>query len=570
MPQGWPHGSRRARPPPAPPTRTSASSSARSSPRWRPASDAFGRERYARWSRWFLGADVDLDETYAWGLAELERVIAEQDAVAAQIAGPGASLADAIAVLDADPAASWRTPTPCGRGCRRPPTPRSRRSTACTSTSRSPVLTLECRIAPTQSGAIYYTQPSDDFSRPGRMWWSVPKDVTSHTTWREKTTVYHEGVPGHHLQIAQTVFDRDAAQQLATAGLLGERARRGMGTVRRAPDGGPRLPRRRRATGSGCSTASACARPASSSTSASTSSCPAPSAGAAAPGTRTRPGSSSGPTWRCPRARCASSGCATSAGPVRRPSYKIGQRLWEQSRDEALAAAEARGAEPDLREFHRRALALGSVGLDVLRQALTGEPAPVTSLLLASASPARLATLRSAGMDPHVLVSGVDEDAALAAATARFGELAPVDAVLVLAQAKALAVAALLDGRRRAGRGPAGRDRAGLRLPARARRRSVRQAARCRRGDGALAQHARPHRRPAHGPLARRLPPGRHRDPRGHGVHDGPLRRSLGRRDRRLRRDRASPWPSPVRSRSTASAGRSSRASTATTTAWSA
>jgi len=49
-------------------------------------------------------------------------------------------------------------------------------------------------------------------------------------------------------------------------------------------------------------------------------------------------------------------------------------------------------------------------------------------------------------MDPHVLVSGVDEDAALAAATARFGELAPVDAVLVLAQAKALAVAALLDG----------------------------------------------------------------------------------------------------------------------------
>ena len=70
----------------------------------------------------------------------------------------------------------------------------------------------------------------------------------------------------------------------------------------------------------------------------------------------------------------------------------------------------------------------------------------MTTLLLASASPARLATLRSAGIDPHVLVSGVDEDAVLQAATARFGALAPVDAVLVLAQAKAQAVADLLAG----------------------------------------------------------------------------------------------------------------------------
>jgi septum formation protein len=65
----------------------------------------------------------------------------------------------------------------------------------------------------------------------------------------------------------------------------------------------------------------------------------------------------------------------------------------------------------------------------------------VTRLLLASASPARRATLTSAGITPLVLVSGVDEDAVLAAARQRFGELEPADAVLVLAQAKAEAVA---------------------------------------------------------------------------------------------------------------------------------
>ncbi|WP_225753873.1 nucleoside triphosphate pyrophosphatase [Actinotalea sp. Marseille-Q4924] len=68
------------------------------------------------------------------------------------------------------------------------------------------------------------------------------------------------------------------------------------------------------------------------------------------------------------------------------------------------------------------------------------------SLLLASASPARRATLVAAGIEPHVLVSGVDEDAVLREAEARFGTLDPVDAVLVLANAKADDVAARLEG----------------------------------------------------------------------------------------------------------------------------
>ena len=72
-----------------------------------------------------------------------------------------------------------------------------------------PLRRLECRLALTHDGGIYYTNPSEDFSRPGRMWWAVPDGMTEFSTWRERTTVFHEGVPGHHLQIGQVMWRRD-------------------------------------------------------------------------------------------------------------------------------------------------------------------------------------------------------------------------------------------------------------------------------------------------------------------------------------------------------------------------
>lgn len=71
---------------------------------------------------------------------------------------------------------------------------------------------------------------------------------------------------------------------------------------------------------------------------------------------------------------------------------------------------------------------------------------PRPRLVLASASPARLATLRSAGIEPLVRVPNVDEEAVVAAAQAIDPSLTPADIALLLARAKAEAGAASLSG----------------------------------------------------------------------------------------------------------------------------
>jgi uncharacterized protein (DUF885 family) len=68
-----------------------------------------------------------------------------------------------------------------------------------------PAHRIEAMIAPVNGGGIYYTGPSEDGTRPGRIWWSAPDGVETFPTWTDVTTMYHEGVPGHHLQVSQAV-----------------------------------------------------------------------------------------------------------------------------------------------------------------------------------------------------------------------------------------------------------------------------------------------------------------------------------------------------------------------------
>ncbi|WP_077489744.1 DUF885 domain-containing protein [Sinomonas mesophila] len=333
-----------------------------------PEKDAVGRERYALASREFLGATVDLEETYAWGVEELDRLIAAQEAVAERIR-PRATVEEAKALLNADPARRLQGTDALRAWMQR----LSDEAVADLADSHfdipEPLRRLECLIAPTQEGGIYYTGPSDDFSRPGRMWWSVPEGEDSFTTWAETTTVYHEGVPGHHLQIGTAVYRRDALNSWRRYicwvsghgegwALYAERLMEELGYLSDPGDlmGMLDMQRMRAARvvfdigvhlelevparwGSGIWT---------------------PEKG-----------------YSFLRENLPISDGQLSfeftrylGWPGQAPSYKVGQRLWEQVREDLAARARAEGREFDLKEFHSRALGLGSVGLDTLRRAL--------------------------------------------------------------------------------------------------------------------------------------------------------------------------------------------------------
>jgi uncharacterized protein (DUF885 family) len=329
-----------------------------------PVKDAVGRELYALHSRRFLGATIDLDETYEWGIEELARMVAEQEAIAHEIR-PGATVEEAVAILEEDASRKLHGTEELQRWMQET----SDRAVAELAQSHfdipEPIRTLECMIAPTKEGGIYYTGPTDDFSRPGRMWWSVPEGVTEFDTWRELTTVYHEGVPGHHLQIAQAVYNR--AQLNSWRRLLGgtsghaegwalyaERLMEQLGYLDDPADrlgmlDGQRMRAARVVLDIGVHLE------------------------------KERPDGAG--VWdaefaldfmrhnvNMPDEFVRYEVNRYLGWPGQAPSYKVGQRIWEQLRDEV---AQREGSSFSIKQFHKRALDIGGVGLDTLRAALS-------------------------------------------------------------------------------------------------------------------------------------------------------------------------------------------------------
>ena len=166
------------------------------------APDVVGRERYARWVRYFNGTDLDLDEAYAYGWSEYHRLLGEMKTEAEKIL-PGAGTPwEALAHLDAqgthiegvDEVREWLQSL------------MDEAMDALDGTHfdlAERVRKVESRIAPPGSAAApYYTPPSDDFSRPGCTWLPTMGE-TRFPVYDLVSTWYHEGVPGHHLQLAQ-------------------------------------------------------------------------------------------------------------------------------------------------------------------------------------------------------------------------------------------------------------------------------------------------------------------------------------------------------------------------------
>ncbi|OZM74448.1 DUF885 domain-containing protein [Amycolatopsis antarctica] len=333
-----------------------------------PNKDAVGEDVYRLWSRYFTGAAFDLREAYDWGWQEFSRLEAEMHAVAARIT-PGGGLAEAAAVLDADPKYRVRGQQGFAEWMQR----LSDEALAALRDEHFDIpdalMALECRIAPPGGGVgAYYTGPDEDFTRPGRMWWSVLPEKEEFPTWREVSVVYHEGVPGHHLQIATSVYERslNRFQRLMafTSGhaegwaLYAERLMQDLGyldddgnllgmlseqlfrAARVVVDIGMHLELE------------------------------IPAGTGFHEGERWTP--ELGLEFMLTRT-------VTDADHVRdeidrylgwpgqAPSYKLGERLWLSAREEAR---ERQGDSFDLKEFHTRALRLGGMGLDTLREEL--------------------------------------------------------------------------------------------------------------------------------------------------------------------------------------------------------
>ncbi len=333
-----------------------------------PEADAVGRDAYRSASRIFLGTGIDIDETYAWGVEELRSVVAEQEQVARRINdsygnGGGSSVRAAKESLNSDPAKVLHG-TEALRTWMQDLSDRAIAELAGTHFDiPAPLHRLECRIAQTGSGGIYYTGPSEDLTRPGRMWWDVPAGTTEFHTWLETTTVYHEGVPGHHLQVGtQTLqastLNRWRALMCWVSGhgegwaLYSERLMDQLGFL---ADDGDRLgmldAQRLRAGRVVLDIGLHCGLP-----------MPEGLAGSAGGlWTYESAWAFMSEHWGVTEAEQRFELHRYLGWPGQAPSYKIGQRVWEQLR--------ARSTEP-AQDFHRRALELGSLALSVLEEAL--------------------------------------------------------------------------------------------------------------------------------------------------------------------------------------------------------
>ncbi|MFI6874528.1 DUF885 domain-containing protein [Streptomyces sp. NPDC050400] len=177
--------------------------------------DAVGRERYLHAARHSTGAQLDPDDVYGWAWEEFHRTLGEMRAEAERVL-PGAPLLETLhhlekhghAVTGETAVRDWL---------------QQLMDEAITALDgrhfdlSGPLRKIESHIAPAGStSGPYYQGPSLDFSRPGRTFFPTLGQDTF-PTWQLVSIWYHEGVPGHHLQLARwaAVADRLSRYQVS-------------------------------------------------------------------------------------------------------------------------------------------------------------------------------------------------------------------------------------------------------------------------------------------------------------------------------------------------------------------
>ncbi|MER5637710.1 DUF885 domain-containing protein [Kitasatospora sp. NPDC002227] len=330
------------------------------------APDAIGRERYARWVRYWTGSDLDLDEAYGWAWEQFHELDAQMR-VEAEKVRPGATPMAAMKWLE--------TEGPAVKGEENAREYLQGLMDQAISDLQGvhfdlaePLLKVESRIAPPGSAAApYYTQPSLDFSRPGRTWLAT-LGRESFPIWDLVSTWYHEGVPGHHLQLAQWTYlaDRLSTYQVTLGGVSANiegwalYAERLMDELGYLTDPGARLGYLNAQMMRALRVIVDIGMHAELSFPA---------------GSPFHPGEAMTPELA---REFFGQYCGLSAEfldselirylglPGQAIGYKLGERAWLSGRAAAKAAAEARGEEFDLKAWHMAALSQGSLGLDDL------------------------------------------------------------------------------------------------------------------------------------------------------------------------------------------------------------
>ena len=171
--------------------------------------DAVGAERYAVWALYFTGSNLDLRATYEWGLADLAQITERMWKVAAKIKPDAKTLREVADYLDNAPEYKIHGKDAIIKKLL------DFTQTAVTQLDGTHfdiddrMKFCDARLAPEGSAsAPYYMSPSEDMSRPGTTWLPLlGKDEVS--WWHLASTWYHEAVPGHHLQIATSVLERE-------------------------------------------------------------------------------------------------------------------------------------------------------------------------------------------------------------------------------------------------------------------------------------------------------------------------------------------------------------------------